>query len=191
MYTNVYQGQRVDLSDPEKTVSRLLVGLGWDPVQSEGETVDIDCDVSVFMLTAARTLRSKDDIIYFRHLESADSGVKHTGDHRTGLGDGDNEQILLDLKLISPAIQTLVFVVTVYEGEQRGQDFSLIHNAFLRIVNLVNREELIRFDLAEQYPGKKAILVGEISRNPQGWEFLARDEGTEDSSLFEVAKRFL
>ena len=123
-------------------------------------------------------------------LKARAPGVKHTGDHRTGQGEGDNEQILLDLKLIPPAIHTLVFVVTVYEGEQRGQDFSLIHNAFIRIANLVNREELMRFNLAEQHAGQKAILVGEISRTLQGWEFLAKGEGTKDSSLFQVAKRF-
>lgn len=190
MYIQVHQGQRVELITPGSNISRLLVGLGWDPLQTEEKTADFDCDVSVFMLNAARKLRDKDDIIYFGHLESACAGVKHLGDHRTGLGEGDNEQIVLDLKLIPPAIQTLVFVVTLYEGEQRGQDFSLIHNAFLRIANLVNREELMRFHLSEEYTGQKAILVGEISRTLQGWEFLARGEGTEDSSLFQVAKRF-
>lgn len=190
MHAHVYQGQRVELITPGSKISRLLVGLGWDPVQTKEDKADVDCDVSVFMLTAARKLRNKEDIIYFRHLESACAGVKHLGDHRTGLGDGDNEQIVLDLKLIPSAIQTLVFVVTIYEGEQRGQDFSLIRNAFLRIANLVNREELVRFHLTEEYAGQKALLVGEIFRTQGGWDFLARGEGLEDSSLFQVAKRF-
>ena len=111
------------------------------------------------------------------------------GDNRTG-GEGDNEQILIDLNLVPSAIHKLLFVVTIYECEQRKQDFSLIQNAFIRIVNLAKYQEIMRFNLTDPYVCKTALIVGEIYRYQQEWKFGAIGEGTNDTSLFQIAKRF-
>ena len=201
----VKQGQRVELTTKEAGLSRIMIGLGWNPVEtsqcekywntvatesSDDVLQEVDCDVSVLLLDAENKLRRKEDIIYFRNLKSSCRGVKHLGDNLTGAGEGDDEQILVDLKLIPPVIHSLLFVVTLYECEQRKQDLSLIRNAFIRIVNLPDYQEIIRFNLTGQYACNTALLVGDIYRTPTGWEFRALGEGTDDTSLFQIAKRF-
>lgn len=202
----VQQGQRVDLTTKEAELSRIMVGLGWDPVQTgsdkknqprasdglsdAGPGQSIDCDASVLMLNAENTLRRKEDIIYFRNFKSQCGSVQHTGDNRTGNGEGDDEQILIDLKLVPPSIHKLLFVVTIYECEKRKQDFNLIHNAYIRIVNLVNRHEIVRFNLTNRYVRKTALIVAEIYRDHKEWKFGAIGEGTDDTSLFQIAKRY-
>ncbi|MBD3308485.1 TerD family protein [candidate division KSB3 bacterium] len=202
----VQQGQRIELTTRETDLSRILVGLGWDPVATSAceknqppDSDDdagppliqpIDCDASVLMLNAERKLRRKEDIIYYRNLRSLCKSVQHMGDSRTGEQHEDDEQILIDLKLIPPAIHTLLFVVTIYDCETRRQDFSFIRNAYIRIVNLANRHEIMRFKLTDPYVCKTALIVGEIFRMQDDWKFGAIGEGTEDTSLFEIARRF-
>jgi stress response protein SCP2 len=191
----VQKGQDVDLTMKYAGLSRLLIGLGWDtkkpePFSENSSIKTIDCDASVLMLNAESKLSSKDDIVYFRNLYSQRKCVQHLGDNRTGNGEGDAEQILIDLNWIPKSVYKLLFVITIYECEQRGHDFGLIQNAFFRIMNLVNCQEVIRFNLKEDYKGKTALLVGEIYRDNGDWKFNAIGQGTYDQSLFQVAKRF-
>jgi stress response protein SCP2 len=192
----VQKGQHVDLTMKYADLSRIMVGLGWEDViepdapSENGLSQPIDCDASVLLLNAENKLASKDDIVYFRNLNSQRRCVQHLGDNRAGNGKGDAEQILIDLNWIPASIYKLLFVVTIYECEQRNHDFSLIKNAFFRIVNLVTCQEIIRFNLKDEYDGKTALLIGEIYRDNSDWKFNAIGQGTYDRSLFQIAKRF-
>ncbi|MEX2104712.1 MAG: TerD family protein, partial [Bacilli bacterium] len=138
MSISLQKGQKVDLTKGNAGLSKLLVGLGWDPVKTAGggglfgfgktKTANVDCDASVFMLEEGDRLTNKQDIIYFGNLKSACQSLQHSGDNTTGAGDGDDEQIMVDLNKIPSRIQKLIFVVNIYDCKNRKQDFGMIQN---------------------------------------------------------------
>lgn len=201
MAINLQKGQKVDLTKGNAGLSHLMVGLGWDPV-TEGSSSgflgklfsspapNIDCDASVMMLNEQDKIVSKKNLIYFGNLQSACGSVRHTGDNLTGDGDGDDEEIIINLQQVPANIQKLVFVVNIYDCVSRKQHFGMIRNAYIRVVNMGNKQELIRFNLTEDYSGKTALFVGEIYRHNNEWKFAATGQGTQDTSLGDILRRY-
>ena len=201
MSISLQKGQRVDLTKGNAGLVKLLVGLGWDPVEKTGGGLlgglfggskgpDVDCDASVIMLDGNNRMTKKEDLIYFGNLQSRCGSVRHTGDNLTGDGHGDDEQIIVELRRVPGNIHKLVFVVNIYDCIRRRQDFGMIKNAFIRIVNGENNQELIKYNLTDNYSGKTTLVVGEIYRSSGDWKFAAIGEGTQEASLSEIVKRY-
>src|SRR4051794_15856302 len=165
MAINLQKGQRVDLTKTNPGLSKIMVGLGWDPVKTGGggffgslfgggnSSATVDCDASVMLLGANDKLQNNNDVVYFGNLKSRDGSVQHSGDNLTGDGDGDDEQILVDLSKVPATIQKLVFVVNIYDAVKRKQHFGMIQNAFIRIVNPNSQQELLHYSLTDNYSG--------------------------------------
>ncbi|SHK30258.1 TerD family protein [Tepidibacter formicigenes] len=200
MAISLQKGQRIDLTKGNPGLSKIMVALGWDPAKKSaggflgslfgGGTSAIDCDASVLMLNENGKLANKNDLIYFGNLKSKCASVKHSGDNLTGDGDGDDEQIFVELSKVPSNIHKLVFVVNIYDCVRRKQDFGHIGNAFIRIVNLSNNQEITRFNLTDDYSGKTTLIVGEVYRHNGEWKFAAIGEGTTDTSLSEISRRY-
>lgn len=192
MSISLVKGQRIDLTKNNTGLKNLLVGLGWDPVEvkrglfGKKKGADIDLDASVIMLKDDK-LQNKDDLIYFGNLKSKCGGVIHTGDNLTGEGDGDDEQILIDLSKINKEINKLVFVINIYACESRKQDFGMIKNAYIRIADNSSKKELIKYNLTDNYSGKTALIVGEVYKHNGEWKFAALGEGTSHVRLSDIA----
>lgn len=200
MAISLQKGQRIDLTKGNAGLSKIMVGLGWDPVKSKrsggllgslfgGGQPNIDCDASVLMLENDK-FRNQKDLIYFGNLKSQCQSIQHTGDNLTGEGDGDDEQILVDLQKIPQNINKLVFVVNIYQAKSRHQDFGMIENAFIRVVNNANKQELLHFNLTEDYSGKTSLIAAEIYRNENEWKFAAIGDGTTDPGIKEIVQRY-
>lgn len=199
---NLQKGQRVDLTKSNPGLSKIMVGLGWDPVQGGGGGglfgglfgggggANIDCDASVIMLGANDKLQNNKDVIYFGNLRSNDGSVQHSGDNLTGDGDGDDEQVMIDLNRVPAHIQKLVFVVNIYDCVKRKQHFGMIKNAFIRVVNPGNNQELLHYNLTDNYSGQTCLVTGEIYRHGNEWKFAAIGSGTNAASLSEVVRSF-
>lgn len=200
MAISLQKGQRIDLTKGNAGLSTILVGLGWDPVQTRkggflgallgSSTPDIDCDVSVLMLENEK-LTNQQNLIYFGNLNSKDGSVHHTGDNLTGDGDGDDEQVIVDLKKVPSTVNKLVFVVNIYDCVNRRQDFGMIENAFIRVVDSTKGQEMLRFNLTDNYSGKTSLIVAEIYRSDNEWKFAAVGTGTNDRALKEIIKHYL
>ncbi|WP_066256924.1 TerD family protein [Neobacillus drentensis] len=202
MAINLQKGQRVDLTKSNPGLSKILVGLGWDPVQSGGGgglfgglfggggAANIDCDASVIMLGANDKLQNNKDVVYFGNLKSMDGSVQHSGDNLTGDGDGDDEQVIIDLSRVPSHIHKLVFVVNIYDCVKRKQHFGMIKNAFIRVVNPGNNQELLHYNLTDNYSGLTCLVTGEIYRHGNEWKFAAIGSATNAASLSEVVRSF-
>ncbi|MDR7075386.1 stress response protein SCP2 [Neobacillus niacini] len=207
MAISLQKGQRVDLTKGNPGLSKILVGLGWDPVQAgksgggglfgglfggggAGGGANVDCDASVIMLGANDKIQNNKDVIYFGNLKSNDGSVQHSGDNLTGDGDGDDEQVMIDLSRVPASVQKLVFVVNIYDCVKRKQHFGMIRNAFIRVVNPSNNNELIRYNLSDDYSGQTSLVVGEIYRHNTEWKFAAVGTGTTAASLSEVVRSY-
>ena len=191
MGVNLQKGQKVNLKKSDgQALSRIRIGLGWDPVkQKKGSAPDIDCDASVIVCKGGR-LSGKDDVVYFGNLKHSSGAIVHTGDNLTGEGEGDDEQILVDLTAVPQDYDKLVFVVNIYDCESRKQDFGMIANAFIRICDERTGEEFCRYNLSESYAGMTAMIFGEIYRYNGEWKFNAIGQGTKDKGLNELARRY-
>ena len=201
MGVNLQKGQKVNLKKSDgQALSRIRIGLGWDPVKQEkkgglfgsifgGSAPDIDCDASVIVCKGGR-LSGKGDVVYFGNLKHSSGAIRHTGDNLTGDGEGDDEQILVDLTAVPADYDKLVFVVNIYDCESRKQDFGMIANAFIRICDERTGEEFCRYNLSESYAGMTAMIFGEIYRYNGEWKFNAIGQGTKDKGLNELARRY-
>ncbi len=201
MAINLTKGQKVDLTKKGDSLDRIHVGLGWDPVAASGgggffkkllgsSAPEIDCDASVIMLDENDKFTSKKNLIYFGNLKSACRSIQHQGDNLTGEGDGDDEVINVSLRSIPSDIHKLVFVVNIYDCAGRKQHFGMIKNAFIRIVDMQTKKELLRYQLAEEHANKTALIVGEIYRRNGEWKFNAVGAGTNDSNLQSIVKKY-
>ena len=200
MGVNLQKGQKVNLKKSDgQALSRIRIGLGWDPVEQKkgglfgsifgGSAPDIDCDASVIVCQGGR-LASRDDVVYFGNPKHSSGAIRHTGDNLTGEGEGDDEQILVDLTAVPADYDKLVFVVNIYDCESRKQDFGMIANAFIRICDENTGEEFCRYNLSESYAGMTAMIFGEIYRYNGEWKFNAIGQGTKDKGLNELARRY-
>lgn len=194
MSVSLQKGQKVSLSKDNAGLSKVMIGLGWDEVEQKRglfapKPQPIDCDASAFLLKGGR-LMAKEDIIYFGNLRHYTGTVQHMGDNLTGAGDGDDEQILVDLAQIPADYDKIVIVVNIYQAMKRHQHFGMIRNAFIRLVDGRNNNEMCRYNLTEDYSGMTAMIFGEVYRHNGEWKFNAIGQGTNDPGLGELAARF-
>lgn len=176
MPINLSKGQKVDLTKGNPGLKNIMVGLGWD-VNIFDSGVDFDLDAAAFMLGEDGKCPTDKEFIFYGNLTHSSGSVNHMGDNLTGEGDGDDEQVQIDLSKIPANIQKIAFTVTIYDAETRRQNFGQVSNAFIRIVNESTNEELIRYDLGEDFSIETAVVVGELYRNNNEWEFNAIDSG--------------
>lgn len=187
MAVSLSKGGNVSLSRVAPNLTRILVGLGWDARQTSGD--DFDLDASVFLVQESGKVRSDDDFIFYNQLTSSCRSVEHTGDNRTGAGDGDDEAVKVDLTKVPQQIQRLVICVTIHDADARGQNFGMVRDAFIRIVNLENDVEIARFDLSEDYSSETAMIFGEVYRHGAEWKLRAVGQGF-NGGLEPMARNF-
>jgi stress response protein SCP2 len=168
------KGQKLDITKGNPGLDALRVGLGWDV----GSGTAFDLDTEIFLLGADGRVVSPNHVIFYNNLVSPDGAVKHNGDNRTGEGAGDDETVDVTLSRISPDVQKLVFVVTIDQAMARRQNFGQVSNAYIRIVNQANGQELCRFDLTEDHSASISIVAGEVYRHNSEWKFGAVEQGS-------------
>ncbi len=176
MAISLQKGQKVDLTKGNPGLTKVVVGLGWDTNKYDGQA-DFDLDASAFLLNAAGKVASEGDFVFFNNLQGGNGSVVHTGDNRTGVGQGDDEQIKVDLAAVPTGVEKISFAITIFEAADRRQNFGQVSNAFVRIFNEVSGEELIRYDLGEDYSVETALIIGELYRHNSEWKFTAVGSG--------------
>ena len=165
----------------------VMVGLGWDTNRYDGGA-QFDLDAAAFMLGANGKVRSDADFIFYNQKEG--QGVTHMGDNRTGEGDGDDEQIFVDLDRVPADVGAIVFAVNIYDAFKRNQHFGMLRNAFIRVVDHRRNIELCRFNLNENYNNDTALIAGGLTRTGSGWEFTADGAHARVESLVNVVASF-
>jgi tellurium resistance protein TerD len=175
MTISLSKGQNISLSKEDATLQKIHIGLGWDERSTDGK--EFDLDASLFMLKGDGKVRSNEDFIFYKQENSTCGSVHHTGDNRTGAGDGDDESIKVDLTKVPEDIEKLVVTVTIHDADARKQNFGQVENAFIRIANDESDAEIVRFDLAEDYSTETAMVFGEIYRHNGEWKFRAVGQG--------------
>ena len=202
MSVSLQKGQKVSLSKEGKEgLNRVIVGLGWDEAQPQrggglvgglfsAPTQSIDCDASALMLQNGK-LTDKGDIVYFGNLRHRSGAVQHMGDNLTGAGAGDDEQIVIELDRVPAEYDRIVMVVNIYQAMARKQHFGMIRNAFIRIVDARNNQELCRYNLSENYDDMTAMIFGEVYRHNGEWKFNAIGQATKDPGLGELSRRYI
>lgn len=176
MGISLQKGQKVSITKDNPGLNNVVVGLGWDTNQYDSGG-DFDLDTAAFLLTDSGKVASSADFVFFGNLTHASGAVQHMGDNLTGAGDGDDEQIKLNLSAVPANISKIAFTVTIYEAENRRQNFGQVSNAFIRIYNEQNGEEILRYDLGEDFSIETAIVFGELYKNGSEWKFNAIGNG--------------
>ena len=176
MVVSLAKGQKVDLTKTNPGLSKITVGLGWDTNEYDGGH-DFDLDSSVFLLDATGKVSGPQDFIFYNQTTGGNGSVVHSGDNLTGDGDGDDEQVNISLKDIPESVQKVTFTVTIHDAEARTQNFGMVSNAFIRVVNEETNEEIIRYDLGEDFSIETAVVVGELYRHNGEWKFSAIGSG--------------
>jgi len=176
MPINLSKGQKVDLTKGNPGLKNMLVGLGWD-VNAFDSGADFDLDAAAFMLGSTGKCPTEKEFIFYSNLEHASGAVKHMGDNLTGSGDGDDEQIEIDLEKVPANIEKIAFTVTIYDADARNQNFGQVSNAFIRFVDQSTGRELIRYDLGEDFSVETAIVAGELYKHNGEWKFNAIGSG--------------
>ncbi|ASS74033.1 stress protein [Tumebacillus algifaecis] len=197
MAISLVKGQKIDLTKSNAGLTNLIVGLGWDPVQQKKglfgflkAEANIDCDASALLLDANDRLTKDGNLVCFYNKKSKCQSVIHSGDNLTGEGDGDDEQIFVDLKKVPSDVAKILMVVNIYDCEKRRQDFGMIQKAYIRVVNRANNQELVRFNLSDNYSGKTALIVAEIYRHDGDWKFNAIGEGAYAAHIDLLAAKY-
>lgn len=178
MAVSLAKGQRVSLEKVAPGLSEVLIGLGWD-VKSTDTGYDFDLDSSLFLLGANEKLLSDSHFIFYNNLASPDpdKSVQHLGDNLTGVGEGDDEVIKINLKKVPADVQKIVVTVTIHEAQQRHQNFGQVQNAFVRVVNAQTKQEAVRYDLVEDYSIETALIMAELYRKDGEWRLNAVGSG--------------
>ena len=175
MALSLSKGGNLSLTKEAPGMTKVLVGLGWDARSTDGQ--DFDLDASAFLLMADGKVRADSDFIFYNQLKSTDGSVEHTGDNRTGEGDGDDEAIKIDLSKVPADVDKIAITVTIHEADARRQNFGQVRNAFIRLVNQDNNNEVVRYDLAEDASTETAMIFAELYRNGSEWKFRAVGQG--------------
>lgn len=188
MSVSLLKGQKISLSKEVAGLKKIVVGLGWDPVKQGffGVKPQIDCDASSIYMKNGKYA----GVVYYGDRSALSGAIYHHGDNLTGSGSGDDEQITVDLANIPADVDKIVFFVNIYQAAQRKQDFGLISNAFIRVVNADNHTEICKYNLSEKYDGKTAMIFGEVYKKNGEWKFNAIGTGTTDNSISEVIGRY-
>lgn len=199
MSINLQKGQKIDLTKGSTGLASVMVGLGWDEAtaqpqkggglfglfKSQPQQQSIDCDASAILLNANGKLAGTDInscCVYFGNLRHWSESIVHQGDNLTGAGEGDDEQIFVNLARVPQEIHKIVFVVNIYDANVKGQHFGMIQNAFIRLVNTQNQQEICRFNLSENYSGMTGMVVGELYRYNGEWKFNAIGQPVREAS---------
>lgn len=176
MPISLQKGQKVSLTKDRPGLSKVVVGLGWDVNQFDTGG-DFDLDTAAFLLTDSGKVSRQEDFVFFGNLKHPSGSVQHMGDNRTGQGEGDDEQIKIELANIPENITRIAFTVTIYEAESRNQNFGQVNNAFIRIYDEIKGEEILRYDLGEDFSIETAAVFGELYKNGGEWKFNAIGSG--------------
>ena len=174
MAVNLSKGQRVSL---DKSITMARIGLGWDVNRYDGGQ-DFDLDACVFLLGANGKVLCDEDFVFYNNLTARNGAVVHTGDNRTGEGEGDDEAIIIDFTKIPPEIEKIAVTVTIFDAQVKNQNFGQVSNSYVRVVKIenpddINGEEALRFDLVEEFSIETALVVCEIYRYNGDWKFNA------------------
>ncbi len=175
MAISLQKGGNVNLSKEAPGLTQLTVGLGWDARSSDGAAFDIDS--SAFLLKTDGKVRADQDFIFYNNLKSTDGSVQHSGDNRTGVGDGDDETVRIDLSKVPPEVERIAVCVTIHDADSRRQNFGQVQKAFIRCVNSATNQEVARYDLSEDGSAETAMVFGEVYRNGADWKFKAVGQG--------------
>lgn len=199
MTIKLQKGQRISLSKEAPGLTQITCGLGWDVAKKSGggffgnftSSQDFDLDASVLCLDSNRRITDFKDIVYFGNLQHSSGSILHQGDNLTGAGDGDDEVIVVNLPKIPTRITRLVFVVNIYNCIQREQNFSQVENAFVRLVNHANNQELARYELSgSSYVGMTGMTLAEIYRHNNEWKMAAVGNGFQVKGLKDIAASY-
>ena len=176
MAVSLSKGQKVDLTKGNPGLTKVLVGLGWDVNKYDGGA-DFDLDAAAFLTKDNDKVASDEDFVFYNNLKHKSGAVEHMGDNRTGEGEGDDEEIKIDLAKVPASVAKIAFTVTIDQAQERGQNFGQISNAYIRVVDDATNRELIRYDLGEDYSIETAVVVGELYRHGSDWKFNAIGSG--------------
>ncbi len=204
MSINLQKGQKINLSKSSSGLRQVMVGLGWDEAPAStgffgglfgGQKQDIDCDAFAILLGYDGKLLNhatelKQCTVFFNNLVWPGGAIRHMGDNLTGAGEGDDEQIFVDLENVPSNVGTIVFAVNIYEAFKRNQHFGMIRNAFIRVVDHERGVELCRFNLSDNYANMTALVAGALMRTQEGWEFLTDGNAARVESLVNVVAAF-
>lgn len=172
MTISLRKGQKIELTKTNPNLNKVLVGLGWD-TNEYASNFAFDLDASVFLTDANGKCTKDSNFVFYGNLKDESGAVLHSGDNLTGEGDGDDESIIVELNKIPQSISKVVFTTTIYDAEQRSQNFGQVSNAYIRVVDEVTQTELLRFDLGEDFSIETALVVGELYRHNGEWKFNA------------------
>lgn len=187
MAISLTKGGNTSLTKSAPGLTNIIIGLGWDARATDGG--DFDLDASCFMLATQGKVRSDADFIFYNQTASTCGSVKHLGDNRTGEGDGDDEQVTIDLAKIPTDVAKVVVAVTIHEADVRLQSFGMVSQAFIRVVNADDDSEIVRYDLGEDFSTETALIFGEVYRNSGEWKFRAVGQGFQ-GGLIAMAKNY-
>lgn len=202
MSIQIEKGEQFDVSSEVTQnnfeLSKIMVGIGWNPSRQPKSflsrfvdlTPKIDCDTTVIMLDEKESISDLNYLVYYGNLQDPTGSVVHMGDNLSGNGDGDNEQIFIDLNNIPQNVHQLLFVVNIYENHVRMQDFGSIENAYIRILDANSSKELLRYNLSEKYDGKTTLLAGKLYRSCGSWLFSALGYSTKDLTLKDFVRNY-
>lgn len=185
MAINLQKGQKIDIG-----LTKISVGLGWNP--NEGTGNDFDLDASAFMLTTKRLIPADEYFVFYGNTDSPDKALHHTGDDPTGgnSAEGDDETIQVDLSVVNPDIEEILFVVTIHESEKRKQNFGQVRNSYIRIVDDSTQTEIAKYELGEDFSIETAVEFGRLYKRSGAWKFEASGIGYKEDLSFFVSKYF-
>ena len=175
MAISLQKGGNVNLSKEAPGLSKMVIGLGWDVRATDGNAFDLDG--SAFLLKADGKVRGDADFVFYNNLKSVEGAVAHSGDNRTGAGDGDDETVTINLAAVPANVERIAICVTIHEADARRQNFGMVQKAFVRCVNASGNTEIARFDLSEDGSAETAMVFGEVYRNGGDWKFKAVGQG--------------
>jgi len=188
MSVKLVKGERVNLNKEAPGLKKIIIGLGWDP-NNTNTGYDYDLDASAFVLGADGKVVGDEWFIFYNQLESPDKAILHTGDNLTGDGDGDDEEIIVDLSKVDLKVQSIVFTVTIHEALERGQNFGQITNSYIRILDANTNKEILKYELDEDYSTETAINFGELYKKGDEWRFKAVGNGF-NNGLIDFCKNY-
>lgn len=175
MAISLQKGGNVNLSKEAPSLTKMVIGLGWDPRATDGK--EFDLDGSAFLLKADGKARSDADFIFYNNLKSADGSITHAGDNRDGQGDGDDEKIIIDLSTVPADVDKIAIGVTIHDAEARKQNFGMVAKAYIRCLDANGDKEIARYDLSEDSSTETAMIFGEVYRAGAEWKFKAVGQG--------------
>ncbi|OON59902.1 chemical-damaging agent resistance protein C [Massilia sp. KIM] len=175
MAISLQKGGNVNLSKEAPGLTRVIIGLGWDPRSTDGAPFDLDG--SAFLLKSDGKVRADTDFIFYNNLKSPEGSVVHAGDNTTGMGAGDDEKIAVDLARVPPEIEKISFCVTIHDADARRQNFGMVSKAYIRCLNASGDTEIARYDLSEDSSTETAMIFGELYRHGAEWKFRAVGQG--------------